>query len=269
MTSLPLVLESIGDLEDHHLKKIFELAKSFKEGSYSIPPSFFPTSPPLIATNFFENSTRTKLSFNVAIKRLGAIAVDLGQEGSSLAKGESLRDTFLTQKAIGVKLAIVRSSNSGELQRFKETPPYPLINAGDGMHQHPTQALIDLFTMKELGLNIQNSTMVIVGDCLHSRKAADWVYQLRVQKERHKVFNNKGFFKEYYEHYGLSLARLKKWDVKPLVFNPGPAAIGTEISTDLIRSDLYMGERQVEHSVPLRMSLIYLMLERLYQQEAL
>ena len=311
MTDFPLLLESIRDLEDEHIKKIFELAKCFKEGSKSTPSSFFsPLSPPLIATNFFENSTRTKLSFTVAIKKIGAIPMDLGEAGSSLAKGESLRDTFLTQKAIGIKLGIVRSANSGELNRFKQSLPYPMINAGDGMHQHPTQALIDLFTMLELGLEVQNATMVIIGDSLHSRvshslidlfprlggklilcgphgclpefidsenikiehcletalRSADWVYQLRVQKERHKVFSNKGFFNEYFTNYGLSTEKLDKLNIKPLIFNPGPAAIGTEISEKLIRSDLYMGNKQVENSVPIRMALLWLMLEQLHKE---
>ncbi|MCP4912955.1 MAG: aspartate carbamoyltransferase catalytic subunit [Oligoflexia bacterium] len=171
MINFPSVLESIEDLSFKQINDLMELAKKFKGYAndwQGLPIPFIKT--PIIATSFLENSTRTKHSFAIAIKKLGATYIDFNAETSSLKKGESLEDTLLTLYSQGVDLCIIRTSVSHQLSEFKNKPPIKIINGGDGINQHPTQALLDLFTMKEIGLeNLEGKTITIVGDNYHSR----------------------------------------------------------------------------------------------------
>lgn len=133
-----------------------------------------------IAIMFFEDSTRTRLSFEAAAKRLSADILNFSAKGSSLSKGESLKDTAQTLKAMGAEAFIVRHRASGAAHRLAASSwiDAPVINAGDGTHQHPTQALLDAFTMRRhllgadrLGKDLTGKHVVIVGDILHSRVA--------------------------------------------------------------------------------------------------
>lgn len=119
---------------------------------------------------FFENSTRTRVSFELAAKRLGAAVVNFDVANSSFAKGESLLDTLQTIQAMGAEFVVMRHSRAGAphfLARY--VTHASVINAGDGAHEHPTQALLDLFTMREALGRIEGLRIAIVGDCLHSR----------------------------------------------------------------------------------------------------
>ncbi|MDC1174402.1 aspartate carbamoyltransferase catalytic subunit [Bacteriovoracaceae bacterium] len=171
MVNFPSVLESINDLSLKQTKDLLELASKFKGYAndwQGLPTPFIRT--PIIATSFLENSTRTKHSFAIAIKKLGATYIDFNAETSSLKKGESLEETLLTLHAQGTDLCIIRTNVSNQLSEFKDKPPIKIINGGDGINQHPTQALLDLFTMKEIGLSkLQGKTITIVGDIYHSR----------------------------------------------------------------------------------------------------
>ncbi|WP_054953661.1 aspartate carbamoyltransferase catalytic subunit [Flaviflexus massiliensis] len=133
-----------------------------------------------VAIMFFEDSTRTRLSFEAAAKRLSADVLNFSAKGSSLSKGESLKDTAQTLSAMGAEAFIIRHSASGAAQRLAESGwiDAPIINAGDGTHQHPTQALLDAFTIRRhligadrLGADLKGKKVVIVGDILHSRVA--------------------------------------------------------------------------------------------------
>ena len=170
MNSFPSVFESISDLTKDQVDRILFLAGKFKTYStdwqgLSVP--VFRSS--LIATSFLENSTRTKTSFAVAIQKLGATYIDFNVEKSSLQKGEDLEETLMTLAAQGISLCIMRTSVSHQLHKFKKSSPLKIINAGDGTNQHPTQALLDLFTMMEIGLDLNGMTVTIIGDILHSR----------------------------------------------------------------------------------------------------
>ena len=179
-----------------------------------------------------------------------------------------------------------------------------MINAGDGTHEHPTQALLDLFTLHELVPHLMGSTISIFGDIIHSRVAhslikllpqfgvsiilsgpkeylpdvnelppsvqicmdrnqailqSDFLYLLRIQKERHAGKPNDHFL-NYLEKYGVSLDLLKTLNKKIPVLHPGPANIGTELDVSLIRSSLYKGYLQVENSISMRMAIIEAML---------
>ena len=120
---------------------------------------------------FFENSTRTLLSFEIAGKRLGADVVNLGVSGSSLKKGETLLDTALTLNAMHPDMIVIRHGSSGAVQLISEKVDCPVLNAGDGRHEHPTQALLDALTIRRRKGRIAGLKVAICGDILHSRVA--------------------------------------------------------------------------------------------------
>ena len=122
---------------------------------------------------FFEDSTRTRISFEVAAKRLSADVINFAAKGSSVSKGESLKDTALTLQAIGADAVVVRHAASGAPHRLaqSEWTSGSVINAGDGTHEHPTQALLDAFTMRRHLGDVEGRRIAIVGDVLHSRVA--------------------------------------------------------------------------------------------------
>lgn len=140
-----------------------------------------------VANLFFEDSTRTRLSFESAAKKLSADVITFTGAGSSLSKGESLKDTAQTIEAMGTHIIVVRHSSSGAAWRLAHSGwlSSSIINAGDGTHEHPTQALLDAFTLRErihgtnaLGKNLDGVSVVIVGDIAHSRVARSNVHLL-------------------------------------------------------------------------------------------
>jgi aspartate carbamoyltransferase catalytic subunit len=120
---------------------------------------------------FFEDSTRTRISFEAAAKRLSADVINFSAKGSSVSKGESLKDTALTLEAMGADGVVIRHSASGAPHRLATWVQGSVINAGDGTHEHPTQALLDAFTMRRRLGDLEGRKVTIVGDVLHSRVA--------------------------------------------------------------------------------------------------
>jgi aspartate carbamoyltransferase catalytic subunit len=169
MVGFPSILEGIKDLEKGHILQLLERAEDLKSGS----PARLPLQKSLaVATSFLEHSTRTKHSFAMAIKRLGGFHIDFQAENSSLKKGESLEQTLLTLHYQGIDICIIRTQQSHLLEEFKEHPPIKIINGGDGSNQHPTQALLDLYTFTtDFGSikDLEGKTISIIGDCRHSR----------------------------------------------------------------------------------------------------
>lgn len=138
---------------------------------------------------FFEDSTRTRLSFEAAAKKLSADVITFQGQGSSLSKGESLKDTAQTLEAMGAKVVVVRHGSSGAAHRLAHSGwlSSSVVNAGDGTHQHPTQALLDAYTLRErlfgddsLGRGLEGITVAIVGDVAHSRVARSNVHLLHL-----------------------------------------------------------------------------------------
>ncbi|MFC2177238.1 aspartate carbamoyltransferase catalytic subunit [Actinomycetota bacterium] len=129
-----------------------------------------------VATMFFEPSTRTKLSFDKAAKALSADVMSFTASSSSLSKGESLKDTVLTVQALGVDLMVVRHGATGAPWRVAEWVDVPVVNAGDGAHQHPTQALLDSLTLRQHFGTLDGVKIGIVGDIRHSRVARSNVF---------------------------------------------------------------------------------------------
>jgi aspartate carbamoyltransferase catalytic subunit len=131
-----------------------------------------------VALVFFENSTRTRVSFERAAKALSADTMGFSASGSSTAKGESLRDTALTLEAIGADLLVVRHGSVGAPHRIAEWIDVPVVNAGDGTNQHPTQALSDLLTLRKRFGKLDGLRVAIVGDIHHSRVARSNAFAL-------------------------------------------------------------------------------------------
>ncbi|HJT99823.1 MAG TPA: aspartate carbamoyltransferase catalytic subunit [Actinomycetes bacterium] len=127
---------------------------------------------------FFEDSTRTRISFELAAKRLSADVINFSAKGSSVSKGESLKDTAITLEAMGVDAIVIRHGASGAPWRLAEWVEAVVVNAGDGTHEHPTQALLDLYTMRQRFPSFDGLKVAIVGDVLHSRVARSNVLAL-------------------------------------------------------------------------------------------
>ena len=132
----------------------------------------------LVVNLFFENSTRTRTSFEIAAKRLGADTISITAQASSVSKGESLVDTLNTLGAMRPDAVIMRHAASGAPHFLQRHLHFPIINAGDGTHEHPTQALLDARTMLDHGLELQGLRIAIIGDIAHSRVARSNVHLL-------------------------------------------------------------------------------------------
>jgi aspartate carbamoyltransferase catalytic subunit len=131
-----------------------------------------------VANMFYEPSTRTRLSFELAEKRLSADSINFATSGSSVVKGETLRDTVQNIEAMGVDFVVLRHQSSGAAQFVAEHVRASVINAGDGMHEHPTQGLLDAYTMREQCGRIEGLRVAIIGDVAHSRVARSNIWAL-------------------------------------------------------------------------------------------
>jgi aspartate carbamoyltransferase catalytic subunit len=132
-----------------------------------------------IVTLFYESSTRTRVSFELAAKVMSADAINVSASSSSVSKGESLKDTALTLEAMGMDLIVIRHPLSGAPAYVAQQVGIPVINAGDGMHEHPSQGLLDLFTLQEAKGRIEGQKVLIVGDIAHSRVARSNIWGLQ------------------------------------------------------------------------------------------
>ncbi len=172
-------LFGLEDITHEEIEHIIETAFSFKE-VLERPIRMVPTLRGVTVLNlFFEDSTRTRISFELAEKRLSAEIINFTKGSSSVSKGESLRDTARNIEAMKVDLVVVRHSSPGTPQFLARHLDCGIINAGDGQHEHPTQALLDLMTIKERFGQIKDLQVVILGDILHSRVARSNIFGLK------------------------------------------------------------------------------------------
>ncbi|SFD82100.1 aspartate carbamoyltransferase [Lentibacillus persicus] len=244
------------------------------------------------ANLFFEPSTRTKTSFQVAERKLGMDALDFHMESSSVAKGESLYDTARTYEAIGADLLVVRHASDHWYDELAGIS-IPIINAGAGKGEHPTQAILDLLTIYQEFGSFNDLTVVIAGDIKHSRVArsnayalltlganvffaatpgfedysfdvpyismdeavemCDVLMMLRVQHERHKSTYQT---KSYLHDYGLTMERERKMQDHAIVLHPAPVNRGVEIDTRLVECKRSRIFRQMENGVYARMAIL-------------
>jgi aspartate carbamoyltransferase catalytic subunit len=172
-------LTGIRDLTREDIELIFKTADSFKE-VINRPIKKVPSLRDItIANLFFENSTRTRLSFELAEKRLSADVVNFSASSSSVKKGETLIDTVNNILSMKVDMVVMRHPNPGAAKFLSEKVNARVVNAGDGTHEHPTQALLDAFSIRERLGAVEGKKVVIVGDILHSRVALSNIYCLQ------------------------------------------------------------------------------------------
>ena len=194
---------------------IFETADHFKE-VINRPIKKVPSLRDItIANIFFENSTRTKLSFELAQKRLSADVISFSTAQSSVKKGETLIDTVNNILSMKVDMVVMRHSNPGAAYFLSQNVKASIINAGDGAHEHPTQALLDSFSIREKLGEVSGKKVVIVGDILHSRVALSNIYALKMQGAEVKVCGPKTLIPKHIESLGVlvepNLCKALEW----------------------------------------------------------
>lgn len=184
---------------------IFETADHFKE-VINRPIKKVPSLRDItIANIFFENSTRTKLSFELAQKRLSADVISFSAAQSSVKKGETLIDTVNNILSMKVDMVVMRHSNPGAAHFLTQNVKASIINAGDGAHEHPTQALLDSYTIRESLGEVAGKKVVIVGDILHSRVALSNIFALQMQGAEVKVCGPKTLLPKHIESLGVKV----------------------------------------------------------------
>ena len=201
-------LQSIKDLTVQDIENIINTAKLFKNNNKEQNKSIPILSGRTIINLFFEPSTRTLISFEIAAKRLGADIINMNIEGSSLRKGETLSDTADTLNSMNPDLVIIRHSISGAINEISSRLKCPIISAGEGSIEHPTQALLDAFTIQDKGKNFKDIVVSICGDIEHSRVARSNYYLLKkmgakirfVAPEYFMPKNIQDFDVEYYDN---------------------------------------------------------------------
>ncbi len=252
----------------------------------------------LIINIFFENSTRTRSSFEIAAKRLSADVVNLDVEKSSTAKGETLFDTAANLDAMGPDAIVVRHNYSGVPKILSKYVKCSIINAGDGAHQHPTQGLLDLFTLLQKWGSLEGKTIAIVGDIRNSRVAnsdielftrfganvilvgppqflpktklktthnikeavelADAIISLRTQTERHKT-PTFASLQDYAENFKITKELIKDKDI--FIMHPGPVHRNIDIDDDVLADERCLVLNQVKNGVAVRMGILKYLIE--------
>lgn len=198
-------LLGIKYLKNSDIELIFETANHFKE-VINRPIKKVPSLRDItIANLFFENSTRTKLSFELAEKRLSADVINFSASQSSVKKGETLIDTVNNILSMKVDIVVMRHPNVGAGIFLSKHVDAKIINAGDGTHEHPTQALLDTYSIKEKLGSVKGKKVVIVGDILHSRVALSNIYALQLQGAEVKVCGPTTLIPKYIKSLGVGV----------------------------------------------------------------
>ena len=208
-------LLGIKYLHQEDLNLIFETAKHFKE-VINRPIKKVPSLRDFTIVNlFFENSTRTKLSFELAEKRLSADVLNFSANQSSLNKGETLVDTVNNILAMKVDMIVIRHPHPGAAHFLSKRVDSCIINAGDGTHEHPSQALLDAFSLQEIFGGLSSKKVAIVGDILHSRVALSNIYALKMLGAEVGVCAPKSLLPKYINTLGVNmftdLTKTLKW----------------------------------------------------------
>jgi aspartate carbamoyltransferase catalytic subunit len=232
---------------------------------------------------FYEASTRTRSSFEIAAKSLGAMTTLVLSSGSSIEKGESLLDTGYTLRAVGADVIVIRHPQAGAAALMAKHLDIPVINAGDGMHEHPTQALLDAYTILRHKKTLKGLQVAIVGDIYHSRVARSAIHllskfaaritlcgpseflpetatslapimTLRVQKER--LAGTRISLQDYIARYQMTLPRLKLAKKDAMLMHPGPIIRGLELSWEVADCPQSAIVEEVRNGVPVRMAIL-------------
>lgn len=286
-------LLGLKDLSRSEIESILNRAAYWEAQSDKVVPVL---NSQFVANMFFENSTRTRFSFEMAEKRLGAQVLNFAAAASSVDKGESIYDTVRTLESMGIDAGVIRLKPDGILQKLAETVNVPLINAGDGNNEHPTQALLDLYTMRKKFGFLKGLKVSIIGDIKHSRVARSNLWALKKfgadvtfcapssmrapELEQHAPYvsmdeamqadvvmmlrvqlerHATGILKsaeEYREQYGLTESRAAKLPKDTIIMHPAPVNRNVEIDDLVVESSQSMIFPQMSNGVPIRMAVI-------------
>ena len=289
-------LLSIGDLDRAQIEQITERAASFASVSDREIKKVPTLRGRLVVNLFYEASTRTRSSFELAAKRLSADVLNFSSSGSSVEKGESLKDTVATLSAYGPDALVVRSPRVGAAALVAAWTPAAVVNAGDGTHEHPTQALLDVYTILQRLGSLEGRSIWIVGDVLHSRVARSNILAFTKMGAEVTVCGPPTLIPRGIESLGCTvqatLDDVKSADVvyalrmqnermrtayvpslreyvanyqisarrlspRQLLMHPGPVNRGVELSSDVVDSAQALITIQVQSGVVVRMAVLY------------
>jgi len=287
---------SIEGLSQTILNEILDTAESFTSVADRTVKKVPILRGKTVANLFFEASTRTRSTFELAEQRLSADILSLNVDTSATAKGESLLDTLQNLEAMQIDMFVIRHQDSGSAHFFAQhvRPGVSVLNAGDGQHEHPTQAMLDMYTIRHYKQDFTGLRVAIVGDILHSRVArsqihalnllntaevrviaprtlmpvavvyddlekgladVDVVIMLRLQRERMRGALLPSE-KEYFRIYGLSQERLQRAKPDAIVMHPGPANRGVEIESSVMDGKQSVILQQVSFGISVRMAVM-------------
>jgi aspartate carbamoyltransferase catalytic subunit len=282
---------TIAELSPEKIYKILDDAMSFADGKKMIIDNEV-----FVSNLFFEDSTRTKTSFEVAERKLGLTVIPFDVNQSSVNKGETLYDTIKTMKAIGINLAVIRHKKDRYFDELQDVD-IPIINAGDGTGNHPSQSMLDLMTIKQDFQKFEGLHVAIVGDLKHSRVAhsnaealqklgakvsfsgpKEWfdtesinsgVFQelddlietvdvLMLLRIQHERHDHKTKMtaEEYLNKYGLTAQREKRMKSHAIIMHPAPVNRGVEIDSSLVECSRSRIFKQMENGVYARMAIL-------------
>lgn len=281
----------LSKLSKESIERILEDSLAFAKGT-----KIRATQPIYVANLFFENSTRTVVSFEMAERKLGLEVIPFAVQSSSLNKGETLYDTVKTLKALGLDLLVIRHPADNYYEDLKSIE-IGIVNAGDGTGHHPSQGLLDLVTIKQEFGSFEGLTVGIVGDVKHSRVAnsdaealrrlgakvhfsgpEDWFDQgammngtyrnfdhlipevdvLIMLRIQHERHTTKHPISnaEYLSKYGLTKARMEAMKPNAIVMHPGPVNRGVEMESELVEGEKSRIFKQIENGVFARMAIL-------------
>ncbi|MBJ8074464.1 aspartate carbamoyltransferase [Bacillus cereus group sp. N12] len=284
-------LLTMSELSELEISEILKDAEDFANGKESKT-----TEQTFVANLFFENSTRTRFSFEVAEKRLGLDVLNFSADSSSVQKGETLYDTIKTLESIGTKAVVIRHEQDRYFDELKDKVNIPILNAGDGCGNHPTQCLLDLLTIKQEFGSFEGLKIAIVGDIRHSRVARsnaetltklgatiyfaspeEWkdekntfgtyknldelvpeVDVMMLLRVQHERHDHyeTDIMKEYHEKHGLTLEREKRMKEGSIIMHPAPFNRDVEIASELVECERSRIFKQMENGVYVRMAVL-------------
>ncbi|MCM8773349.1 MAG: aspartate carbamoyltransferase catalytic subunit [Candidatus Omnitrophica bacterium] len=195
----------IKDLTRQEMEVVFNLASSFKEVSQREVKKTPALRGKTVVNLFFENSTRTRTSFELAAKRLSADVLNFSSSTSSISKGESVVDTIKNLESYRPDILIIRIDTGACLKNFLNYTRASIINAGDGKNEHPTQALLDMFTVKEVKGSLDNLNVLIVGDIMHSRVCRSNIFGFQKFSSKVRVCGPPAFIPFEFEKLGVDV----------------------------------------------------------------
>lgn len=284
-------LLTMSELSEQEISEILKDAEDFANGK-----EVKTTEQRFVANLFFENSTRTRFSFEVAEKRLGLDVLNFSADSSSVQKGETLYDTIRTLESVGTKAVVIRHEQDRYFDELKDQVNIPILNAGDGCGNHPTQCLLDLLTIKQEFGSFEGLKIAIVGDVRHSRVARsnaealtklgatiyfaspeEWkdedntfgtykdldelvpeVDVMMLLRVQHERHDHyeTDIMKEYHEKHGLTVEREKRMKEGSIIMHPAPVNRDVEIASELVECERSRIFKQMENGVYVRMAVL-------------